>query len=247
MHIQFPTWQRKQHQLFQLLTLIQQQCTSLKSPFMISSSTSSVFEIDELDFSQYHLHQIITLSSSGIITMIRDLQLDDDDIISILTILTPFIPIYSLNLRYGSGLVRPFGMYPSLLLHSIQRVILDGCWRLDVRHLLTQGIPVTTWIDLLNEPFEMTENERLQVVILSNTYMGKWVDCHITETAINTEWMATLRSPTNYPLVFAQYDIWVKETIEYNQAIGFSNRPARGIHRHHLRRKPLISVQDTNS
>lgn len=118
---------------------------------------------------------------------------------------------------------------------AVQRVLLDGCWELELSEYTTGQIvlPSTLYVDILNGP-ELEARDALEVVILdpNSGYRGKWVRCNV----FGTEPLLPGERVDRYPPYPILYTIFVWETTLYNHAIGFSGSPASHIERRHLRR-----------
>lgn len=110
----------------------------------------------------------------------------------------------------------------------LKEIVLDGCWRIDMYHLrAVEAVRGTgLWVDLLHECFGNGRGSSggsrpcgmKEVVILNGKHRGAWVRC----------WVIHKAGPS-------RYHCKVCATVEYDNAVGFSDRAALDISRKHLR------------
>jgi len=106
---------------------------------------------------------------------------------------------------------------------NLRHVLLDGCWNLETAFLTDLEAKAPNWNGLLNVDLleDMQQTELVQVVILpgAHGHGGSWVDARILEKI----------GPF-------KYHIFVLETEQFNNAVGFSGQIAVNISRQHLRK-----------
>jgi hypothetical protein len=157
--------------------------------------------------------QLCVLDLSG--TLIQDSDLNH--------ILSSLTKLESLDLRNCDLLRSP----SALCTLDVQNLFLDGNWRLEdgmietllCRHSSVADIMV---VDLFGAVWGV--GAMVQVVILTSRFEGRWVDARVSSVRDSTQ--------------THRYDIFVEQTEEYENAVGFSGRPAFLIHRKHLRLRP---------
>jgi len=118
---------------------------------------------------------------------------------------------------------------------EIQRVYIDGSWRVSVEHIELSGVSTSPWIDIMNS--QLSVGDHVEVVILERgEFRGKWVKCVILEVVGNND--DILLDVEQLKTICSKYfyNIYVTPTQQYRNAVGFSGREALRISIHHLRK-----------
>ncbi len=164
----------------------------------------------------------INTSPSMLCTLdLSNTAIRDEDLICALQFVTK---LKNLNLRNCVHL-----RHPELLSTFNAEVLqLDGSWRIDEdmietllrRHKQEGGDPQSQMsVDICET---LKAGDLVQVVILSREFEGEWVDAILLDGVSSS----------------LEYNIYVNETTQYLNAVGFSGRPALNVHRKHLRYRP---------
>ena len=107
-------------------------------------------------------------------------------------------------------------------------------------------LPALRWLDLAIPPSQAsssgTKDSSLEVVILSLPFSGRWVGAYLQEEQQEEKGEDSELVNTAAGWRY-RWDVWVKETQRYVNAVGFSDKAAPQIRRQHLR-FPVLPPND---
>lgn len=230
----------------------------------VGESLSSFNGVFGLIASPGHLHRILLWDSPGVAVAhlavrLRVLCLSDsphlfDKEVDLAVSQSP--NLREIYLHNCPGVSNPSSLAETFGASTANRLIsqktkcwlgLDGCWGMD-RNLLgalherTMDKSDPLEVDLYQRRgnLRLASKTAVQVVILTGRHQGTWVDAHVKDV------QPAYNSMTNIEGLPC-YTIFVEETHEYDNAVGFSGRCAFDIQRHYLRHLDPRTNQDSRA
>lgn len=167
--------------------------------------------------------------------------IDDDVVASIMRSLPALVtldvrncpslhrPNFLLDDQFSPSAAMDSGLCRATAHDCLEKVYVDGCWRLD--ETLLRRYSGNLFIDLLHEPLP-GQDRRLKVVIIEGRHIGNWVYCNVLSETRGR--MVSSPKTGKYVNMYRSFDIFVKETLLYDHAVGYSSSPAFNISRKYL-------------